>query len=120
MKVRYPGERSRGRGVSRGMSEFSGFIEGLDLREQTLNGVYFTWSNMKVSQSMSKLDRFLLSEEWNEKFPCWKGESLPRITSDHVAILLNGKGTLDRLSLKICGRYSQVLGSSCVVGGPNL
>lgn len=40
---------------------------------------------------MSKLDKFLVSTEWDNQFPFLKGESLLRSMSDHVPILLNRK-----------------------------
>ena len=40
---------------------------------------------------MSKLDRFLVSIEWDTLFPFLIGESLPWSVPDHVPILLNGK-----------------------------
>lgn len=54
----------------------------------------FTWSNMQSCPTLAKLDRFLISTEWNQAFPLSKVVAMPKITSDHSPILLS---TSDRL-----------------------
>lgn len=51
---------------------------------------------MKEIPSLSKLDRFFVLAKWDEIFPFSKGESLSKLTSNHIPILFNGKPlTLD-------------------------
>lgn len=78
-------------GRPRGMREFMEFINLKGLRDLSIGGLRYTWSNMQERPKLSKLDRFFLSSEWDELFPFSKHESLPRSTSDHVLILLNRK-----------------------------
>ncbi|XP_020104715.1 uncharacterized protein LOC109721473 [Ananas comosus] len=45
---------------------------------------------------MARLDRFLVSTEWDQEFPLTKVESLPRVTSDHFPILLSSESNVPR------------------------
>lgn len=40
---------------------------------------------------MSKLDRFLLSPEWDISFPLSKGLAMPCLASDHIPLVLSRK-----------------------------
>lgn len=64
-EVQEPGERSRG-GDRRtwGMALFSEFA----LREMFIVGSFCTWLNSQENPSYNKLDRFLVSVEWEELF----------------------------------------------------
>ncbi|OAY65379.1 hypothetical protein ACMD2_05094 [Ananas comosus] len=44
---------------------------------------------MQKSPTLARLDRFLISTEWDQRFPFSKVAALPRITSDHCPFLLN-------------------------------
>ena len=61
--IRFPNERRRGGRVSPSMRRFSEVIDDLDLRDLPLQGGLFTWSEGLNSQVMSRLDRFLVSED---------------------------------------------------------
>jgi hypothetical protein len=71
------------------MMEFSDFIFEQDLMDLPLAGGPFTWSN---NQSWSRLDRFLVSPDWEVKFPGSLQKRLPRLCSDHFPILLDCGG----------------------------
>ncbi|RVX06590.1 hypothetical protein CK203_029612 [Vitis vinifera] len=66
----------------------------------------FTWSGGVNNQSFSRLDRFLVNEEWDCHFSGLRQCVLSRLVSDHFSILLEGGG-LRRgpppLDLRICG-----------------
>nr|CAD1824258.1 unnamed protein product [Ananas comosus var. bracteatus] len=49
----------------------------------------YTWSNMQSNPTLAKLDRFLISTDWDQLFPLTKVLAMPRITSDHSPILLS-------------------------------
>jgi hypothetical protein len=49
--------------------EFSEFISNLDLVDIHLLGGRFTWSSNSENSSGSKIDRFLLSADWDDYFP---------------------------------------------------
>ncbi|RVX21516.1 hypothetical protein CK203_002349 [Vitis vinifera] len=52
----------------------------------------FTWSGGLNSQSMSRLDRFLVLEDWESHFNRVVQSILPRLVSDHFPVLLNERG----------------------------
>ena len=58
-----------------------------------LHGGLFTWSGGLNGLSRSRLDRFLISEDWENHFSGASQCSLPRPISDHFPILLDGGGT---------------------------
>jgi hypothetical protein len=66
--VRFPSERSSGAGYSVAMEEFSDFIFMQNLVDLPLEGGQFIWSNNQEDQIWSRIDRFLVSPEWEERF----------------------------------------------------
>jgi hypothetical protein len=74
--VRFSSERSGVGAFSAAMEELSEFIHGQSLVDISLQGGQFTWSNNQV---WSKIDRFLLSPEWEEHFPDVSQSHLPRL-----------------------------------------
>ena len=104
--VRFPSERSsRGR-LTPAMCEFSNFINSCDLVDPPLEGARFTWSSHEEVPILSRIDRFLFSEEWDDHFREVRQLALPKITSDHVPILLQvGDIPVVKrpLDLRMCG-----------------
>ena len=90
--IRFPNERRRGGRLSPSMRRFSEVIDDLDLRDLPLQGGSFTWSGGLNNQAMSRLDRFLVSEDWEGHFNGVVQSTLPRPVSDHFPILLDGGG----------------------------
>jgi hypothetical protein len=87
--TRFPNERS---GVARfcpAMMEFSDFVSEQELMDLPLAGGTLTWSN---SVSWSRIDRFLVSPDWEAKYPSLFQKRLPRLCSDHFPILLDCGG----------------------------
>ena len=78
--VRYPEERWGNHGVSCAMRNFNGVINELQLLDLPLQGGDVTWSN---GSSASRLDRFLVSGEWDEHFSNANQIRLGRSVSDH-------------------------------------
>nr|XP_009768321.1 PREDICTED: uncharacterized protein LOC104219345 [Nicotiana sylvestris] len=74
--------------ISRAIEEFSDFINDHFPIDLPLSGERFTWARAEDSNSRSRLDRFLISSSWDELVP--KQIPLPRLTSDHLPILLDG------------------------------
>ena len=55
------------------------------------DGLY-TWSNNQDFPTLEKLDRILVSEEWEDNFPYAIAKRLPREVSDHnPLIIFSGK-----------------------------
>ncbi|RVW29476.1 hypothetical protein CK203_093707 [Vitis vinifera] len=74
------------------MRRFSEIMEDLELRDLPLQGGSFTWKGGLNNQSHSRLDRFLISNEWEDHFSGSVQYVLPKPTSDHFPILLDGGG----------------------------
>ena len=87
--VRFPNERGAGGGISSAMWDFSEFISEQGLLDLPLVGGRFTWSSNQENPSMSRLDRFLVSPEWDDQFSTAVQSLLPRTLSDHFPILLD-------------------------------
>ena len=90
--IKFPSERSREGRMIGTMRRFSKVIEELALRDLPLHGGPFTWSGGLNGQSRSRLDRFMISEDWENHFSGEIQCSLPRPVSDHFPILLDGGG----------------------------
>ena len=91
--IRTPSERSRicqrGSGESN-TSEFNDWIEELEVVEVPWVGKKFTWFRPNRA-ARNKLDRFLVSPEWLDKWPGSTQHTLDRNFSDHCPILLRSK-----------------------------
>ncbi|XP_050243704.1 uncharacterized protein LOC126692222 [Quercus robur] len=88
--VRFPFEHSGIANFSSTMLQFSDFISEQSLVNLPLVGGNFTWCNSREVVASSKLDRFLLSVDWEEKFPSVCQCRLPKLMSNHFPILLEG------------------------------
>uniref|UniRef100_A0A2N9F8S0 Uncharacterized protein n=1 Tax=Fagus sylvatica TaxID=28930 RepID=A0A2N9F8S0_FAGSY len=86
--VRFPSERLGSTHFTPAMHGFSDFISSCGLRDIPLEGGLFTWSNNRANVAMSRIDRFLYSDEWDDFFPSILQKRLPRILSDHFPIIL--------------------------------
>jgi hypothetical protein len=54
-----------------------------------MTGRKFTWTNNLALQNIEKLDRILITTEWEEKFQLSTVRALTREISDHTSLLLN-------------------------------
>jgi exonuclease III len=68
---------------------FNYIINTCELRELELSGGQFTWSNNHAVPTLEKLDRFLISKEWEVLFPLTTVHKLVREVSDHNPIILD-------------------------------
>lgn len=68
----------------RGMTDFTTFVNDLQLTEVTASNGWFTWFR---GASKSKLDRLLVSPEWLSTFPHLQLSLLKRSLSDHCPLL---------------------------------
>jgi hypothetical protein len=86
--VRFPSERLGCNRLTSHMMDFLDFIEASHLVDLPLGGGPYTWSNGSASPSMSRIDRFLISSDWEDKYPDVVQKLLPRPLSDHFPLLL--------------------------------
>ncbi|XP_062193487.1 uncharacterized protein LOC133896859 [Phragmites australis] len=104
--IRSPVEKSNDKYDDRWPFLFNAIIESLDLREIVLSGRQFTWANSLENPTYEKLDRILVSTEWEQKYPLCTVQALSRDISDHTPLLLDSRDAshrdvLDRKAEKI-------------------
>ena len=68
---------------------FNTIIESLDLREIELSSRKFTWANTLPNPIYEKLDRVLISVDWEQKFPLVTVQALSRAIFDHTPLLVD-------------------------------
>ncbi|KAL4609846.1 hypothetical protein ACB092_08G010200 [Castanea dentata] len=88
----FPSEHLGSNSFIAAMREFSNFISEQGLINLPLQGGTFTWSNFREVVSKARLDRFLFSADWEDKFPIVSQKRLSRLCSDHFPIVLEGLG----------------------------
>ena len=64
----------------------------LGLRDFSLTEGHFTWIGGLNSQVASRLDHFLISDQWEDHFSAITQSALPRVVSDHSPIVLETGG----------------------------
>ena len=69
------------------IQEFNEWIDDLEVLEVPSLGRQFTWFRPN-GESRSRLDKFLISPEWRDRWPESVQFTLPRSFSDHYPILL--------------------------------
>ena len=87
----------RGVGES-SIKEFNDWIEEMEIEEVPWVGRKFTWFRPNV-EARSKLDRFLVSPEWFDKWPGSTQHPLDRNFSDHCPVLLRSSALIGAQSL---------------------
>ncbi|RVW38638.1 LINE-1 reverse transcriptase-like [Vitis vinifera] len=90
--VRFPEEKRNAPSPTAEMRRFSEVIGELGLRDSPLTGGPFTWIGGLNSQAASRLDRFLISDQWEDHFSAITQSALPRMVSDHSPIVLEAGG----------------------------
>jgi endonuclease/exonuclease/phosphatase family metal-dependent hydrolase len=66
------------------MGAFKAVIDDLSLKEIGLNGRRFTWSNEQDKPTLTRIDRFFYTTDWELTFPTCFLHSLPCLMSDHT------------------------------------
>jgi hypothetical protein len=73
------------------MGRFRRMIDDLVLKEAPLQGRNFTWSNQQASPTLVKLDRVLVTVEWEELYSNVLLQSAASHDYDHCPLLLRLK-----------------------------
>lgn len=102
------------------MRNFSDFISELGLLDLPLLEGQFTWSNNQDPPSKSRIDKFLLSSDWEDHFSNMAQKALPRFVSDYCPISLDNESFMQGSlisSLRICGFAIRTLRRKLKFGG---
>lgn len=70
------------------LRRFRRTVATLGLQDMHLHGCTFTWSNERDHPTLVRLDRVLISLEWDDKFPSAHLRGLGSDASDHCPLLL--------------------------------
>jgi hypothetical protein len=82
-------DKNNDRYVDRWPFLFNAVIDSFDLQEIDLTGRQFTWANSLPKPTYERLDRALMSTEWEFKYPLVSLQALDRGVSDHTPLLLD-------------------------------
>lgn len=70
------------------IGRFRSLIDDLELKEFTLLGRRFTWSNEREHSTHTMIDRILITKEWELKFPRYQLTPASTAISDHCPLIL--------------------------------
>ena len=90
--VRFPSKSLGCKEISDAMQKGSEFIAREALMDLPLRVALLHGATPRIVQPWSRLDRFLISSDWEEHFLDVSQSCFPRMGSDHVSILLDGGG----------------------------
>ena len=71
------------------MGKFRAFVDNNELKEVYMHGRRFTWSNERESPTMTKIDRVLVSVDWELANPDCLLQALSSGVSDHAPLHLH-------------------------------
>lgn len=71
------------------MGKFRDFIDDNELKELYMHGRRFTWTNERDNPVMTKIDRVLVSVDWELAFPDHLLQALSTNVSDHAPLHLS-------------------------------
>jgi hypothetical protein len=94
--IRNSSEKNNDRFDERWTFLFNAVTDSMDLCDIEIPGRKFTWANSRRVPTYEKLDRVLVSTEWEQNSPLATVQALSREISDHTPLLLSlgdkGKG----------------------------
>jgi hypothetical protein len=87
--IRSCSEKNNDRFEERWPFLFNAVIDSLDLREIEMSRRKFTWANSRRVHTYERLDRVLVSTDWEQTYPLATVEALNREISNHTPLLLS-------------------------------
>jgi hypothetical protein len=87
--LRFSYEKNKDFQPNRFSDNFKAIINANGLREVHCSGGCYTWSNGQANPTLEKLDRVLMSKDWEILFPTAHILKKPRDMSDHNPLILN-------------------------------
>lgn len=100
--IRFISEKNTATGVHGQTGVFNSIIASQELIDIYMTGGKFTWSNNQAVPTLKRLDRVLVSKEWEDLFPRILMYKLPRDVSDHNPLILTTrtKQHMEKLSFR--------------------
>lgn len=86
-----PDERTTDQNTWRSTLAFGSLISELELKNLPLEGQNYIWSNERDRPHMARLDRFIISTDWDTCFPNSRQRAMANTSSDHCPIILTAK-----------------------------
>jgi endonuclease/exonuclease/phosphatase family metal-dependent hydrolase len=86
--LRFSNEKNKNFVCNRYTDMFNWIINTHELRDLPLIGGMYTWSNNHKEPTLERLDRVLISPEWETCFPSTNLNKNPRVMSDHNPLIL--------------------------------
>ncbi|XP_071685294.1 uncharacterized protein [Lolium perenne] len=71
------------------MARFRDFVRSMELKDLYLHGRLFTWSNARENPTLTRIDRALVSVDWDLAFPDALLQALAASLSDHAPLHLS-------------------------------
>ncbi|XP_073355350.1 uncharacterized protein [Aegilops tauschii subsp. strangulata] len=71
------------------MNRFRQFVDDQELKEMYMHGQKFTWSNERTVPTLTKIDRVLISVDWELENPSYLLQALSTRVSDHAPLHLS-------------------------------
>jgi chemotaxis regulatin CheY-phosphate phosphatase CheZ len=87
--LRFSFEKNKWMRRNKWSSLFNAIINSHDLREIDMSGGQYTWSNNQINPTLEKLDRFLMSSDWEDLFLLTTVHKVARDVSNHNPIILD-------------------------------
>uniref|UniRef100_A0A0A9F2E3 Endonuclease/exonuclease/phosphatase domain-containing protein n=1 Tax=Arundo donax TaxID=35708 RepID=A0A0A9F2E3_ARUDO len=87
--IRYSFEKNKGGSLSHFSHIFNSVTHNHELRELTMSGGLYTWSNNQENPTLEKLDRIFVNKEWEHMFPLINVQKFTRDISNHNLLLMS-------------------------------
>jgi hypothetical protein len=86
---RFPSDKSSGKINQKFADCFNDLINMWGLIVLNLGNRKFTWSNNQINNISAKLDRILVTTDWESAYPLVRVSALPKNTSDHNPLVVD-------------------------------
>lgn len=87
--IRFVHKKNSRRRITHSMMRLEDFVKIASLQDIPLCNANYTWTNGQDELVVSRLDKFLVSREWEEFYPLYFQEAMPEVTSDHWPIMMH-------------------------------